>query len=76
MGGGGYHSTVLCAMCCLELYDETQPALCPHHTADVDGERWADGNRAICDFIHRGRALPRLEAIHRDEPVWTSGTCE
>lgn len=29
-----------------------EDGLCPHHTHEY-GERWAEENRVICDFIHR-----------------------
>lgn len=39
-----------CAMCGVQLLEG---ALCPHHEA-VFNRRWASGNKAWCDFFHRG----------------------
>ena len=38
----------ICARCGII----TEDGLCPHHTNEY-GERWAEENRVICDFIHR-----------------------
>ena len=45
----------LCASCGLQLAANT--SLCPHHhAAHADG--WAEANRILCDFVHRG-IVPR-----------------
>jgi len=56
----------LCASCGLTLPEGI--ALCPHHASDLFDE-WATWNRAMCDFVHRRRALPRLAAAER-EPIY------
>ena len=46
----------LCASCGLQL---REAGLCPHH-AFVNGDDWAEGNRIVCDFVHRGVVPGRL----------------
>jgi len=46
----------LCASCGLELSGDSQ--LCPHHY-HVYGDDWAQGNKAACDFFHRGIQPPK-----------------
>lgn len=43
-------------------------ALCAHHTA-VSTDSWADANRIMCDFFHRGIAPLRLRAADRVDEV-------
>ena len=45
----------LCASCGLQLI--TNPNLCPHHHA-AHPDSWSEGNRILCDFVHRG-IVPR-----------------
>jgi hypothetical protein len=56
----------LCASCGLQLTADT--SLCPHHhAAHADG--WAEGNRILCDFVHRGivpRRAPLQAQRHAD----------
>jgi hypothetical protein len=40
-------------------------ALCPHHHSDDMG--WAEVNRIMCDFFHRGIVPRRLGPAERDE---------
>jgi hypothetical protein len=41
----------LCVVCRSPCPDGS--ALCPHHHWTPD-DRWAVGNRIVCDFLHRG----------------------
>ena len=43
----------LCAYC----RDQTLGELCGHHSPGP-GADWATGNRAMCDFVHRGIVAP------------------
>jgi hypothetical protein len=45
----------LCALCGACLLGAA--VLCPHHQYPPDAG-WAEGNRIMCDFIHRGIAPP------------------
>lgn len=56
----------VCATCGLEIPDTTD--LCAHHHRGGDAG-WAANNRAMCDFLHRGRMPPRLPREQRDEPI-------
>jgi hypothetical protein len=51
-----------CVQCGYERDDGA--ALCPQH-AQEPLDNWAEANRAICDWIHRGRPLRRLPADER-----------
>jgi hypothetical protein len=63
--GGGAMS--LCAACGIERDDVLE--LCPHHTCD-SLDYWADGNRILCDWMHRGIEPARLDpALREDTPV-------
>lgn len=56
----------LCALCGLSVPDGS--GVCAHHhNADDD---WASTNRIMCDFFHRHRVPPRLEARERDDDFW------
>jgi len=57
----------ICASCGLQLAGDS--ALCPHHHC-VFGDDWAEGNRLMCDFFHRGKVPPRLPADEREEDLW------
>jgi hypothetical protein len=44
----------LCALCGHQTFGGE---LCHYHDTNrsvIEGERWAAGNRIMCDFIHRG----------------------
>ena len=41
-------------------------ALCPYHGSGVHAS-WAEGNRIVCDLLHRGVEPPRLSVEERDE---------
>ena len=56
----------LCASCGLELPDGA--SLCLHHHNYQDD--WAQVNRIMCDFFHRGIAPPRLASSERDDDSW------
>jgi hypothetical protein len=56
----------VCAFCGLDVSGDA--ALCMHHH-DLYGDDWGAQNRIICDFIHRGRAPPRLPAGQRDDDM-------
>lgn len=58
----------LCAACGLQLYGGH--ALCPHHHVVSEGDRWAAGNRIMCDIIHRGIFPPRLARVEREDDFW------
>lgn len=50
----------LCAACALEIAAE----ICPHHLTVDPG--WADGNRILCDLLHRGMVPERLPVEERE----------
>jgi hypothetical protein len=51
----------MCPFCARET-DEAE--LCAYHS--IDDERWAAGNRAACDLIHRG-VVPMAAVV--DQPM-------
>lgn len=55
-----------CVSCGSELTDGS--LLCRHHSLSAD-ERWSDGNRLLCDLLHRGKVPPRLPERQREEEV-------
>ena len=55
----------VCAQCGVERNDGA--ALCPQHGFSYFSDNWAQENRAICDWIHRGKPLPRLPPEERDD---------
>jgi hypothetical protein len=58
----------LCASCGAELTDGS--SLCGHH--QLSGEdRWAEGNRILCDLLHRGKEPARLPRGDREDDVAT-----
>jgi hypothetical protein len=57
----------LCALCGISLTGDL--ALCPHHHGGEDQEHWADGNRIMCDFLHRGLIPPRLTPQDRGDEL-------
>lgn len=56
----------LCASCGSELTDGS--SLCRHHSLNGE-ERWSDGNRLLCDLLHRGKVPARLPDVQREEEV-------
>ena len=59
----------LCASCGLELSDAS--SLCRyHHTGGED--RWAEGNRIVCDLLHRGKEPNRLPREEREDRLTTT----
>lgn len=58
----------LCASCGSELSDGS--SLCRHHLLSGD-DRWAEGNRILCDLLHRGKAPSRLARDDREDEVAT-----
>lgn len=52
---------MICPSCGLEV--QTGEA-CPHHFIDKD-RAWAEANRIMCAFFHRGIAPPRLSETER-----------
>lgn len=58
----------LCASCGSELSDGS--SLCRHH--QLGGEdRWAEGNRILCDLLHRGKEPARLPRDQREDEMAT-----
>jgi hypothetical protein len=57
----------ICASCGLQLAGDS--ALCPHHHC-VFGDDWAEGNRLMCDFFHRGKVPPRLAGDEQEDDLW------
>lgn len=57
----------LCVSCGLEQGDQSE--LCRHHLLG-QSNTWAESNRIMCDFFHRGRILPRLGADDRGDEFW------
>ena len=39
--------------------------LCAHHIAAY-GDKWAEGNRVFCDFVHRRKVAPARPQDHFD----------
>lgn len=60
--------SVTCSQCGLETSSE----LCVYHHASAP-EGWAQENRIMCDFFHRGRIPVRLAEADRAEEVVTPG---
>lgn len=56
----------LCASCGSELSDGS--SLCRHHQLPGD-DRWAEGNRILCDLLHRGKEPARLPRDDREDEV-------
>jgi hypothetical protein len=54
----------VCAQCSVERNDGA--SLCPQHERE-SFDNWAEANRAICDWIHRRKPLPRLSLDEREE---------
>ena len=57
----------LCALCGFALSDDS--ALCTHHHRAGDDDRWAEGNRILCDLLHRGKDPRRLPEDLRQDGV-------
>jgi hypothetical protein len=53
---------MICPACGLALY---HTGICAHHTGDYDRAPWAESNRRLCDYIHRGVPLKRLSLADR-----------
>jgi hypothetical protein len=60
----------LCAACGFPLTDDS--ALCSHHHA-IYGDDWAEANRIMCNFLHRGKVPPRLGPAEREDEPWPAG---
>ena len=58
----------LCSSCGLQLSGNA--ALCPHHHM-IYGDGWAQANRIMCDFFHRGFVPSRLTQNERDDDFWS-----
>lgn len=56
----------LCVVCGLNLMGDV--ALCVHHTC-VYGRDWAEANRAMCDFLHRGIMRPGAPPDRKPVPI-------
>lgn len=56
----------LCAACGSELTDGT--FLCRHHYLAAE-DHWAEGNRILCDLLHRGKLPDRLAKDQREEEI-------
>jgi len=57
----------LCALC--GSPGATAGGLCAYHTSVPEGGGdWANGNRIMCDFIHRGIVPARPRGL-RDRPI-------
>ncbi|RJQ36417.1 hypothetical protein C4552_03965 [Candidatus Parcubacteria bacterium] len=52
-----------CVMCDNRLQGAD---ICPHHI-DCASRDWAEGNRIMCDFLHRKKLPPRLAMAERDD---------
>jgi hypothetical protein len=57
----------LCAACGSQLPEDER--LCRHHHSS-HGDQWAEGNRIMCDFLHRKKVLVRLAPSERDDDFW------
>jgi hypothetical protein len=57
----------LCAACGSQLPEDER--LCRHHHSS-HGDQWAEGNRIMCDFLHRKKVLVRLAPTERDDDFW------
>ena len=61
---------MICSVCGLSTgYTADAQEICAHHAAGL-GDNWSDGNRIMCDFIHRRKIPPRLAEPERDEDFW------
>lgn len=64
-----------CPVCALTIENE----MCLQHNADgvlvnkTLGPDWAEGNRAICDFIHRRRVRPSKPMTDEEWEVFLRG---
>ena len=56
----------LCAVCGSELSDDS--SLCRHHHVGFE-DGWAEGNRILCDLLHRGKEPGRLPKDLREPEV-------
>jgi hypothetical protein len=55
----------LCAVCGSALSDDS--SICRHHHL-AGADHWAEGNRILCDLLHRGVQPGRLpKEIREDE---------
>jgi hypothetical protein len=57
----------LCVSCGLEQGDPSE--LCRHHLLSQSGT-WAQSNRIMCDFLHRGKIPRRLASDDRGDEFW------
>ena len=57
--------TSVCVQCGVTIYGSD--ALCAHHLST--DTLWARNNRAVCEWLHRGRELPRLSPAERWEDL-------
>lgn len=64
----------MCASCGIPLSGDL--ALCPHHHCSEDQDHWAESNRIMCDFLHRGRLPSRLTAEERGDELVAVGASE
>ena len=62
----------MCASCGIPLSGDL--ALCPHHHCSEDQDHWAESNRIMCDFLHRGLIPSRLTAEERGEELVAMAT--
>jgi hypothetical protein len=56
----------LCVACGSELTDGS--LLCRHHHLGAE-DHWAEGNRVLCDLLHRGKEPVRLPKEQREEEL-------
>lgn len=56
----------LCVSCGLEQGDGNE--LCRHHLLGQNNT-WAESNRIMCDFLHRGR-VPPVAVNDRGDEFW------
>lgn len=56
----------VCVQCGIERDDGA--LLCPQHERE-SLDTWAEGNRIICDWIHRGK-LPESPPDRTDDAAW------
>lgn len=54
-------------MTCPICLSETEHLICPYHV--VSEEQWAQGNRILCDGLHRGKWAKRLAPEEREAAI-------
>ena len=62
---GGAVLAVTCSKCGASLPEDYDMSICSHHPLE-ESEKWSINNRIMCNYLHRGKPLPRLKSSERD----------